>query len=342
MNRLFLIPTFLSCFFLSCKKDPAFIDPELAIYIDRFLDEAAKRDIEVEADNLQAFILAEVTEGEIRLCGKGYSPMFGDKFRQIDISQFCWEFATDIEKEILIFHELGHALLDREHQSSKMNNGRNRSIMFSGPTCDIYTSYTECHSTIRQYYINELFNTRTSNPFWSVRQNLRRIVIKDSFDASTLAWDILSTDSSTDPIHLSVSQDSTQFHSAPASLLLEQTTATSPNTAPFIQGFADVGFLKPCSNINIEGRIKTENLGNGWLDIQIQYPSFDEFGNPFSDCVHQFTIRETATSQTTFQTFSFDEFCVPGGKKDFEIRLALRTPTPAKVYIDDLKLTLWD
>lgn len=341
MSKFLPILAFLICLMLSCKKEAVFIDPELAVYIDRFLEEAAKRELEVDVDNLQAFILPEVTEGETRLCGKGYSPIFGDNIRRIDISQFCWEFATDIEKEILVFHELGHALLDREHQSSKMQNGRNRSIMFSGATCNVYTSYTDCHTQMRQFYINELFNERTSNPVWSVRQYFRRTFLEDNFDTTPLTWELQSADTTT-PIQLSLSQDSTQFYSAPASLLLEQTTSTSTGLTTYAQRVASVGALKVCSNINIAAMIKTENLGTGWLEVHIQYPSVDKFGNPLGTCSHQFTIRESAATQAGFTAFTSDVFCIPGGQKDFEVRLALHATTPAKVYVDDIQLTLWD
>ena len=178
-------PLFYICFLIfflpACEKDVGFIEPELAIYVDRFFEEAEKRGLQLNKNNLQAVLMPEVIVDNLRLCGQGLSPIFGDNIRRIEISQTCWNFATEIEKEILVFHELGHVVLELFHKNAKLPNGRNRSMMFGGDNCDVYASYTECQVDLRTYYLDELFRVSNNTPFWSFRQNLRRTFFTDSF-----------------------------------------------------------------------------------------------------------------------------------------------------------------
>ena len=323
----------LICLLPACKKDVGFIEPELAIYVDRFFEEAEKRGLQFDRTNLQAVLLPEVIVDDIRLCGQGLSPIFGDEIRRIEISQTCWNFAREIEKEILVFHELGHVILEQFHDSSKLPNGRNRSIMFSGENCDVYATYSECQVDLREYYLNELFNLAPNTPFWSVRQNIRRTFLEEGFDEPILEWESTTFDTT----NFSYTQDTTTYHSAPASLALHQLTTDNIGATSLIRNFS-LAPIKLCSNINVSFFVKTENLNDGRLDFQISYPSFDQNGNIVSTCSQPFTVRET----NDFKKFGFDLFCVSGGRKDFELLLSIYAPTPATVYVDDLELVLWD
>ena len=96
--------------------------------------------------------------------------------------------------------------------------------------------------------------------------------------------------------------------------------------------------IKLCSNLNVSFFAKTENLDRGRLDLQLSYPSFDENDNVVATCTHPFTIRET----DSFKKFNFDLICVPGGRKEFDLRLTVHANTTATVYIDDIELIVWD
>ncbi len=333
MQKPFFYIFLFTCLLPACKKDIGFIEPELAEYVDRFFLEAEKRGLQLDADNLQAVLLPEVVADDIRLCGQGLSPIFGDNIRRVEISQTCWNFATEIEKEILVFHELGHVILEQFHNSAKLPNGRNKSIMFSGEFCDVYASYSECQVDLRAYYLDELFDVVSNNPFWSFRQNIRRTFFAEGFDEPVVRW----ASSSSDTTHFSYNQDSTTFHSAPSSLALHQHTTDNIGATSLIKKVV-LSPIKLCSNLHVSFYAKTENLGTGRFDMELSYPSFDENENIVATCQHPFSIRET----DTFKKFSFDLFCIPGGRKEFEIRLTLHAPTPATVYVDDLELVLWD
>lgn len=73
----------------------------------------------------------------------------------IKINTLMWEEASDIEREMLVFHELGHCDLEREHDSSKSRIGRcPGSIMYwQGVSPNCYERYKE-------RYIKELFGRK--------------------------------------------------------------------------------------------------------------------------------------------------------------------------------------
>ncbi len=91
------------------------------------------------------------TKFEGKVIGVCYYP-----FRKIEINKLYWDKASDTEKEMLIFHELGHCELHRDHNKSFILDNNNNEIpeslmypkMFNP---NIYLNY-------RDYYIMELFN----------------------------------------------------------------------------------------------------------------------------------------------------------------------------------------
>lgn len=75
---------------------------------------------------------------------------------RIDLNENYWKFATDQQKEILLFHELGHCLLNREHDDTLSSNKAPASIMF---TNELYLAGTldEYYRDHRDEYLKELF-----------------------------------------------------------------------------------------------------------------------------------------------------------------------------------------
>ncbi|MEO1628917.1 MAG: hypothetical protein AAFV25_27470 [Bacteroidota bacterium] len=71
-----------------------------------------------------------------------------------------WNRSSDRFKEFIIFHELGHCHLLRDHREDSHSNGRCVSLMRSGlgECWDAYNTQT------RQAYIDELFEPDNTNP----------------------------------------------------------------------------------------------------------------------------------------------------------------------------------
>ena len=73
----------------------------------------------------------------------------------IRISKKYWKHASDLEREELVFHELGHCLLSRSHKEGDIQTGN----------LEMPTSVMKCcgmlgpfYKLFHKYYINELFN----------------------------------------------------------------------------------------------------------------------------------------------------------------------------------------
>lgn len=71
--------------------------------------------------------------------------------QQIMLDTLYWEDATELEKEQLIFHELGHCVLGREHNDKEDENGDPISIMHP------YTMDDHTYKRHREQYIKDLF-----------------------------------------------------------------------------------------------------------------------------------------------------------------------------------------
>lgn len=78
--------------------------------------------------------------------------------KYIEISSTYWRYATDAEKEALIFHELGHCMLNREHLNGfSLQNNRYYSVM------NYFSFEGETYTRNYQYYIRELFKAKGFN-----------------------------------------------------------------------------------------------------------------------------------------------------------------------------------
>lgn len=70
--------------------------------------------------------------------------------RTIYINEPKWDRLSEVGKEQLVLHELGHCLLGREHVETIMPNGCPLSIMFPNHIADV------CYVSYYKYYIKEL------------------------------------------------------------------------------------------------------------------------------------------------------------------------------------------
>jgi len=137
--------------FWSCNKDEElFIDPALQEYFDRFVVEGATRNVTVDYTKSRV-------SGYMRLIGEpgviGQCAHSEKEPNKVFIDQIYWSTATDLEKEFVVFHELGHCVLNREHLDDADNQGNCVSIMTSG-TGSCHINYT---IVTRKDLLDELF-----------------------------------------------------------------------------------------------------------------------------------------------------------------------------------------
>ncbi len=145
---------FLACglFFTSCETDDP-IPEDLQFFLDRFEEEANKRDqsFSMDVENTRILLVEIINGGVLGQCVR--DPEAGN---QIHVDRSYWENpnTTDLEKEFVVFHELGHCILNRDHLNDPDSDGVCSSIMYNGnsPACNLV--YTESN---RDELIDELF-----------------------------------------------------------------------------------------------------------------------------------------------------------------------------------------
>ncbi len=140
-------------FFVACQNEndtvPATeIDPEIQEYVDRFVEEAELRNVELDLKGLVARF--NNIQGE-RVIGQCI--VYTNDSREIVLDQQYWISNVDVKRELLVFHELGHCVLDLGHNDDIDANGVCVSIMNSG-TASCQLNYNK---TTRAEFLDELF-----------------------------------------------------------------------------------------------------------------------------------------------------------------------------------------
>ena len=133
----FISLLFLMVAVLSCGDDfvPE-VDERMKPYFERFTEEAAKRGVEFDyvqegyqgkIQNIDIF----VGSGVLGWCQRPSNRL---TVTTIYIDDVFWANATDLEKEYVVFHELGHCFLNRAHPmpAPTDSNGNCTSMMAAG------------------------------------------------------------------------------------------------------------------------------------------------------------------------------------------------------------------
>jgi hypothetical protein len=124
------------------------IDPILFKYVDRFQFFYGKNiNFEVSFDDLEN----PMTDRNLGFC----SFITGSKFRLVKINRKLWKTLGEYGKEQLIFHELGHCELNRNHENSYTDHKIPKSIMYYVGFGDMQYYFFN-----RGYYIKELFSKK--------------------------------------------------------------------------------------------------------------------------------------------------------------------------------------
>lgn len=126
--------------------------PEMWKHFQKFEIEAAKRGVTIDlrALKIEGVIRPVHVDGIAGLCS--HNPET-EKTVILDIN--FWSKSSDMEREAIIFHELGHCVLERSHNDDALDNGMCESLMRSGTSACI-TFYK--YSDHQDYYLDELFS----------------------------------------------------------------------------------------------------------------------------------------------------------------------------------------
>lgn len=139
--------------FFGCEKQEIVltIDPELQPYFDAFVEEGSKRGRTIQMDEyLLTASIQEINRPKIA----GQCTQSEGTISQILIDQKYWRGYSTLQRESLVFHELGHCILKRSHRDDKDLNGNCVSIMESGAgNCEMLYNTEN-----RPFYLDELFS----------------------------------------------------------------------------------------------------------------------------------------------------------------------------------------
>ncbi len=156
--------------FTSCKNSKEYsVDSAFADYLKRFETEASAhgRQFNPQANGL-IIEFGNLSNNDAGLTHYE-TPI------RIQIDRTYWNAISetagaDQMKEDLIFHELGHGLLGRDHLNTTLDNGDWKSIMCGGSTVNNRPWNINYRSIRRSYYIDELFDVNTSAPAFASTQ----------------------------------------------------------------------------------------------------------------------------------------------------------------------------
>lgn len=181
MKKIILHSSFVFiCFtFFSCTDRNEYRVPEeVAVYVDRFEKEAALRGRNFDFKNQGLIVeFADLKDNVAGLC-------HFEKPIRIEIDEEYWNrindnVGADLMREELLFHEIGHGILNRKHHNSLLKNGEWKSMMCGGDSIEGKSWNINYRGVRRDYYLDELFNQSTPPPEFTSLPN--------SFDTSGFA-----------------------------------------------------------------------------------------------------------------------------------------------------------
>ena len=150
----------LSTFFSYSQKNENSIDPLFSEFLESFILEGRKYGIDLQKKASSVRInFGELGKNKAGSCKKysGYS--------QVTIYKSIWEKMDSLQKQVLIFHELGHCLLGRKHRNDRLPRGECASLLVESQNqnscfCNFYSQEW------KEYYLRELFTRKVDLPQW--------------------------------------------------------------------------------------------------------------------------------------------------------------------------------
>lgn len=162
-----ILMLFLSLLIIRCSDDNGgeiIINPAFNSYVDSFIESGRVRGIDIDfSDTGLSIQFGEVDDQAAAECSELGSAFDGS--HRIIISEEYWNQIDDLEREVIIFHELGHCELGRIHDGQIFSNGDWKSIMRGFPISQKEPAVYFL-GTRKNYYLDELFNPSLPFPDW--------------------------------------------------------------------------------------------------------------------------------------------------------------------------------
>lgn len=161
---LIFLPSCITIAELPTRK--AYIDSRAKPYVDSFVKDykafAESHEqhnidpfkVRIEALTVNIEPMNEIRDGK-RVLGVCTYDAYGMPF--IVLNESYWYYSTDSDREELLYHELGHCVLDQDHRDYKVKLGNDTLI---GSTMNSIKGVGATYKKYKAYYLNELFTAK--------------------------------------------------------------------------------------------------------------------------------------------------------------------------------------
>ncbi|MDG5490541.1 hypothetical protein [Psychroserpens sp. SPM9] len=319
------------------------IDNELRPFYDSFIEAMQERgqnlgDLPISIE----FVNQISAPNSSQFCAYGYPNFNNTGAARVEVinSFGCWDRWTSIQKENLMYHEFGHALLSRGHMAGYLPNGSERSLMCSSSDCNNYRVYTVYQEVQRDYYLDELLNIGIAIPDWAVEKNYTATLLEDSF-SDIQDWEFetetVNGESSTNPYTFFI--EDTEYFSPPFALGIA--SESNSETATYGHWYKDytIDNSNDCSNLIVKTDLKYNGLNEGLFAVIVDLYDTVDTDLEFAQ---YYTILDTNSSTTVFENFETNVICIPNETTKFRVRFYLETQSASTVYIDNLEVDLYE
>jgi hypothetical protein len=316
-NNIAYLLSFLCYLFLSCtntidiKSDK--ISPEFKTYVNRFIQEAKSRGRIISVDNL------EIKFGT----SQNYCWYWGNP-SIVAIDRNCWNSYPEIAREIVIFNALGHTILKRSTSNVLLPNGAYKSIMCENPIY-LYNAYVP---EVRNYYLDELFDSLVGAPYWSLPKMTQPTTILNEEISNNSKWFYKIVNGA----NHSGKIDSTIFSSSLYSLAIQSNTMSSGGS--YWQYHFAPENIKVGSDLLLKVKIRANGLTNGGA-----YLFFNAFVN--EELVFYYT-SDISIGNHDFKEYSIGVNYFPDKVTELNIFLILDGTSSGSVNFDDIQLLKYD
>ncbi len=305
------------------------IETEISPFIDTFVEEAGNRGLTFDFKGFEAtFSLDDIDDNEL-ICGRASAFSDNKNFITIRRSDRCWIQQSDATREGLVFHEMGHAMLDRPHRDDRFDNSLVKSVMETGEL----GPYNEFTPLLKQYLFDELFDETTEAPPWIFDKTEEVVVeINSGLEVSDEGWVFLTTKDFLKRSAVTGARTSQAASSGEFSLGL-QVTENLDETLFWRFRTDELNIIPETADVLIEVKFRMQNVEGGGVAIAGGFDKDNE--------ILSFNSTETVeefVGTSVFQTHTLTIPYFPNTSAVVSIILAFLPNTTGLVFFDDITL----
>lgn len=138
----------LTTLFSCSQENESIMNNEFITYVESFKIEATQRNINIDKElSVLSVVFSELEDDIVGQCVS-----YSDGSKKILISPTKWNNEDSMGKELLLFHELGHCVLHRDHLNTTNRKSCISIMRESNSICELNYNYEN-----RETYLDELF-----------------------------------------------------------------------------------------------------------------------------------------------------------------------------------------